>query len=80
MTTKLTLSIDEEKVKKIKRFAKARGISVSKFLEAQIDAVTSAKSPKKLDITLLKGAFGKEPKGFDWKKEKTERLLKKYVK
>lgn len=80
MTTKLTLSIDEEKVKKIKRYTKAKGISVSKFLEQQIDAVTAAKSQKKLDITLLKGVFGKMPKDFDWKKEKTERLIKKYVK
>jgi len=80
MTTKLTLSIDEEKVKKIKRYTKAKGISVSKFLEQQIDSVTSPKIKKSLNIDLLKGAFGKEPEGFDWKKEKIERLIKKYVK
>ncbi len=80
MTTKLTLSIDEEKVKKIKYYAKAKGISVSKFLEQQIDLITAPKPKKKLDISLLLGAFGKKPKGFDWKEEKTERLIKKYVK
>ena len=80
MTTKLTLSIDEEKIKKIKRYTKAKGISVSKFLEQQIDDVTTPRTKKKLDIEFLKGAFGKEPEGFDWKKEKTERLIKKYVK
>ena len=37
-------------------------------------------NPKKLDIMKLKGAFGKESKDSDWKKIKTEYLLKKYVK
>ena len=80
MTAKLTLSIDAEKIKKIKRYTKAKGISVSKFLEQQIDTVTTPKPQIKLDIELLKGVFSKEPKDFDWKKEKTERLIKKYVK
>ena len=31
-------------------------------------------NPKKLDIMKIKGAFGKEPKDFDWKKIKTEYL------
>jgi pyridoxine 5'-phosphate synthase PdxJ len=80
MTVKLTLSIDEEKIKRIKRYTKANGISVSKFLEQQIDAVTSSVPKKKLDISVLLGAFGKAPKDLDWKKEKTERLKKKYAK
>jgi capsular polysaccharide biosynthesis protein len=80
MTTKLTLSIDEEKVKKIKRYTKAKGISVSKFLEQQIDSVTTPKTKRNLNIGFLIGVFGKEPEGFDWKKEKAERLIKKYVK
>ena len=80
MTTKLTLSIDEEKVKKIKSYAKANGISVSKFVEQQIDAVISGDSGKKLDISLLKGIAGKVPQDFDWKKDKTDRLVAKYAK
>jgi pyridoxine 5'-phosphate synthase PdxJ len=80
MTTKLTLSIDEEKAKKIKRYTKAKGISVSKFFEQQIDSVTTPKIKKNLNIDLLKGVFGKVPEDFDWKKEKSERLIKKYVK
>lgn len=78
MTAKLTLSIDEEKIKKIKAYSKENGISVSKFVEAQIEAITSAKPKKKLDISILKGAFGKELKGFDRKKIKTEHLIRKY--
>jgi pyridoxine 5'-phosphate synthase PdxJ len=80
MTTKLTLSIEEEKVKKIKRYTKAKGISVSKFLEQQIDQVTAIQQKNKLDIAVLKGAFGNSATNFDWKKEKAERLVKKYVK
>lgn len=80
MTTKLTLSIDEEKVKQIKRYAKMNSISVSKFLEKQIDAIIAEAPKKKLDITLLKGAISKLPDNFDWKKDKTERLIKKYAK
>jgi hypothetical protein len=77
MTTKLTLSIDEEKVKKIKRYAKDKGISVSKFLEQQIDDVTS-KNKKQKDVSKLLGAFGKVNEPFDWKKIKEEHLMKKY--
>ena len=77
MTTKLTLSIDEEKVKKIKRYTKAKGISVSKFLEQQIDTVTS-KNKKQKDISKLLGAFGNVEEPFDWKKIKEEHLMKKY--
>ena len=77
MTTKLTLSIDEEKVKKIKSYTKAKGISVSKFLEQQIDTVTS-KNKKQKDVSKLLGAFGNVKEPFDWKEVKTEYLIKKY--
>ena len=80
MTTKLTLSIDEQKVKEIKRYTKAKGISVSKFVEQHIDTVITPKPKKNLNIDFLKGVFGKERNDFDWKKEKTQRLIKKYVK
>jgi hypothetical protein len=78
MTTKLTLSIDEEKVKKIKRYTKAKGISVSKFLEQQIDTVTSKPKKNQKDVSKLLGAFGKVKEPFDWKAIKTEHLMKKY--
>lgn len=78
MTTKLTLSIDEDKVKKIKRFTKANGISVSKFLEQQIDAVTLKSKKKQKDVSKLLGAFGKVKEPFDWKELKKEHLLKKH--
>ncbi len=80
MTTKLTLSIDEEKVKKIKSISKKRGRSVSKLIEDYIDNLERKDVSEKLDIMKIKGAFGKAPKNFDWKKIKTEYLLEKYVK
>jgi hypothetical protein len=80
MQVKLTLSIDKEKVKKIKRYAIAKGVSVSNFLEQQIDNVTTIQQKNKLDIAVLRGAFGNAARGFSWKKEKAERLMKKYIK
>jgi uncharacterized protein DUF6364 len=80
MTTKLTLSIDEEKVEKIKRISKKRGRSVSKLFEDYIDQMDKKETSRKLDIMKIKGAFGKVPKDFDWKKVKMEYLLEKYVK
>ena len=80
MTTKLTLRIDEEKVKRIKQYSKEKGISISKIVEEHIDKITSKNSNPKLDIMKIKGAFGKVPKDFDWKKIKTNYLLKKYAK
>ncbi len=80
MKAKLTLSIDAEKIKKIKRYSKRNGHSVSQLIEDLIDRVDKEPNPKKLDIMKIKGVFGKEPKDFDWKKIKTEYLLKKYVK
>jgi hypothetical protein len=79
MKTKLTLSIDEEKVKKIKRYAQQKETSVSNIVEEHFEKLVT-KQKEKLDIDKIVGAFGKAPKSFDWKKIKTEYLLKKYVK
>lgn len=46
MTTKLTLSIDEEIVKKAKRISKNRGKSVSKIIQEYISSLPE-KEPKK---------------------------------
>ena len=78
MTTKLTLSIDEEKVKKIKRFSKKKGRSVSKLIEDYIDAVDKKDQKEDLDITKIIGAFGKAPKNFDADKIKWEYLKEKH--
>jgi hypothetical protein len=79
MTTKLTLSIDEGTVKRIKQYSKEEGVSISKIAEDHFNKIAS-KNRKKLDITKLRGVFGKEPKNFDWEKIKTEQLIEKYGK
>ena len=78
MKAKLTLSIEEEKIKKIKQYSKEEGISISKIVEESIDKLIAKSSTKKLDASKLIGILGKAPKDFDWKKERTEYLMKKY--
>ena len=78
MKAKITLSIDEEKINKFKTYAQETGIIVSEFLEQRIDVLPAISPSKKLDVSILPGAFGKELKNFDWKKIKTEHLMKKY--
>ncbi|MEO6894360.1 MAG: DUF6364 family protein [Ginsengibacter sp.] len=80
MTTKLTLSINEETVRNIKRYSKEEGISISKIAEEHFNKIATRNARKKLDITKLKGAFGKDANNLDWKKIKAENLLKKYGK
>lgn len=80
MTTKLTLSIDEETVRKIKRYSKEEGVSISKIAEEHFNKIATRNNREKLDITNLKGAFGKDSSKLDWKKIKTENLFKKYGK
>lgn len=78
MKTKLTLSIDEEKVKKIKRYAKEKETSISNIVEEHFEKLVAKSPAKKLDINKLRGILGKAPKNFNWKKERTEYLIKKY--
>ncbi|MEO8822871.1 MAG: DUF6364 family protein [Ginsengibacter sp.] len=78
MKGKLTLSIDEEKIKKIKKYSKKEGVSVSQIVEDSIDKITSNSSTKRLDASKLIGILGKSPKGFDWKKVRTDYLIEKY--
>jgi hypothetical protein len=78
MTTKLTLSIDEEKVKKIKRISKEKGVSVSKIFEAHIDELVARSPKKQLDAKELIGLFGKAPKNFNADKVRWGHLKKKH--
>ena len=78
MTTKLTLSIDEEKVKKIKHYSKMNGISVSKFFEKKIDEVIAEHPKNRPDASKLLGAFGSVKEPFKWKEIKNQYLIKKH--
>lgn len=78
MTTKLTLSIDNKKIEKAKRISKKRGRSVSKLFEDFIDDLDKKEKKEGLDINKIIGAFGKEPKNFDFDKVKWEYLKEKH--
>lgn len=78
MTTKLTLSVDEEKVKKIKRISKRKGRSVSKLFEDFIDKVDNKEIKEDFDINKIIGAFGKVQKNFDTDKVKWQYLKEKH--
>jgi macrodomain Ter protein organizer (MatP/YcbG family) len=78
MKAKLTLSIDQDKIKKIKRYSKKNGHSVSKFIEDFIDNVDKKDAVEKFDITKVIGAFGKVSKNFDADKVKWQYLKKKH--
>ena len=78
MKTKLTLSIDEKKIQKIKRHSRRKGKSVSRIIEELIDNVDKNEEKEKPDITKIIGAFGKTPKNFDADKIRWEYLKKKH--
>ncbi len=78
MQTKLTLSVDNEKVKKAKYFSEKRGRSVSKLFEDFVDTLEKNEKKEDFDINKIIGAFGKAPKNFDADKVKWEYLKKKH--
>lgn len=78
MKIKLTLSIDEEKVKIIKEYARQKETSVSNLVEEHIEKLVSKPFKKKLDPKELIRLFGKAPNGFDADKVRWEYLKKKH--
>lgn len=78
MKTKLTLSIDGGKLKKIKRYAKEKETSISNLVEDHFEKLIAKPSIKKLDAKELIGLFGKAPKNFNADKVRWEHLKKKH--
>jgi hypothetical protein len=77
MTVKLNLTIDEEVVKRTKRFAKRENISISKMVQTYLDKATEKEKPKKESFVEKFG--GKFNLGIiDVKKAKDEYLKEKY--
>lgn len=80
MNTKLTLTIEETVIKKAKLYAKEKGRSLSDIIENYLKSITQG---KKFDNDIpsttksLRGSF-KAPVNFDYKKELTDELSKKY--
>jgi len=80
MTTKLTLTIDDSVISIAKKYAKPKGKSLSDIVENYLMSLTSKEnkteeiSPR---ILKLMGAI-ELPENFDYKKELTKGLAKKY--
>ena len=71
MTTKLTLSIDRETIKRAKVYAGKSGRSLSDLIESYLDQITADKGPEDTVPAKLKKLMGavKFPAGMDTKKE-----------
>jgi hypothetical protein len=83
MNTKLTLTIEQEIIKRAKQYAKEKNRSLSDIIENYLKSLTKEEqinSNAKLNATVasLKGSF-KIPKDMDYKKELKTRLEKKYL-
>jgi len=80
MNTKLTIKLDNDVISRAKRYAHHRRTSLSKMIESYLDAVTKSESDD-IEITpLVKSLSGviSLPKNYDYKKERTDYLVKKY--
>jgi len=82
MNTKLTLTIEQSVIDKAKQYAKGKGQSLSNIIENYLKVITKegAKSEKEITpiVKSLRGSF-KAPLDFDYKKELTKSLSKKYL-
>ena len=84
MKTKLTLTIEEEIIKRAKKYAKDKNHSLSGIIENYLKILTKEEQKgktKKLNpvVQSLKGSFKMPEKDMDYKKELRDRLEKKYL-
>ncbi|MCH7397234.1 DUF6364 family protein [Belliella sp. DSM 107340] len=83
MNIKLTLTIEEEVIKRAKEYAKAKNRSLSDVIENYLKTLTkvdSQEKDKKLSpiVKSLKGSFKLPKEGMDYKKELRDRINEKY--
>jgi hypothetical protein len=81
MTTKLTLTLDDKVIRGAKRYARAKGRSVSELVESYFKSLTEPNNevPEELTpaVKSLMGSF-KAPANFDYKKTLTEEKRRKF--
>jgi hypothetical protein len=81
MTTKLTLTLDDKVIRGAKRYAKAKGRSVSELVESYFKSITEIEGNQSNELTTsvksLMGSF-KAPKDFDYKKILLDEKQRKY--
>jgi hypothetical protein len=80
MTTKLTLTIDDSVISVAKKYAKQKGKSLSDIVENYLMSLTSKENKEeRISPRILKLMGSIElPVNFDYKKELTKALAKKY--
>lgn len=83
MNTKLTLTIEEEVIKKAKEYAGKKNRSLSSIIENYLKTLTKDENPGAKQqaspvIKSLRGSF-KMPDSADYKKDLQDTLAKKYL-
>jgi hypothetical protein len=82
MDSKLTLNIDKNVANRAKVYARSKGRSLSDLVENYLKLLTTDTSIDDLEITpRVKSLLGciTLPEDFDYKKERTDYLIKKYL-
>ena len=80
METKLTLRLNRNVIQKAKNYAQNHKVSLSKIIESYLDSLTKQKTGE-IEITpLVESLSGviELPKEYDYKKEYSDYLNKKY--
>jgi Family of unknown function (DUF6364) len=81
MTTKLTLTLDNKVIEGAKRYARAKGRSVSELVESYFKSLTESGTEAASELTptvkSLMGSF-KAPANFDYKKILGEEKRRKF--
>ena len=82
MTSKLTLSIDDQVIESAKKYAQGEGKSLSGLVENYLKSITAVQKETftiSHEVRKLRGSL-KLPKGFDYKSELGKAIGKKYSK
>jgi len=82
MDTKLTLKLNRETIEKAKTYASQKKVSLSRIIENYLNSLTSdAKDEGSIEISPFVKSLSsgkKIPADLDYKKEYSDRLMKKY--
>ena len=82
MTTKLTLSIDDQVIESAKKYAQEEGKSLSGLVENYLKSITASQKENmnvSPEVRKLRGSLNLS-KGFDYKSELGKAISKKYSK
>ncbi len=81
MDTKLTLKLNQEVIEKAKQYANEKKLSLSRLIENYLNALTSDKTNKDLQISPFVKSISsgiKIPADYDYRKDRADDLEEKY--